>query len=87
MTLFIFGVVQGVCITGLLVCVMQLIRISYLSSTIHGHIDRVFEERMALVRDGRANDSYTIPYPDVERSYANLKWYKFWQRPSTLVVF
>ena len=77
--------VQVAAIAGVIISVIQLIRLHFLSRIIHSAIDETFENRMATIGTDRSANAYT--YPDIDATYANLKWYKPWQRPSTLLVY
>lgn len=80
--------VQIICAVALIMCVVQLIRLSFLSREVHRIIDDVFEKRMAGLRSGKNyEDSIRgAQYPDIDATYDNLRWYTFWRRPSTLIV-
>lgn len=73
----------------LIICVIYLIRLQILTGEILRITDEIYEKRMSslfnkeLYYECIAN----TPYPDVEATYNNLKWYTFWKRPSTLIVF
>lgn len=48
-------------------CVLNLYRLDRFSKFMHSEVERVYLARMAGFRD--------IPYPNVNASYRNLKWY------------
>lgn len=74
-----------ICIFALVITVVQLIRLSILSSVVRHAIDDTFERRMSTI--GTNTDPYQYPYPDIDATYSGLKWYKPWERPSTLLVY
>ena len=74
--------IQYIALALMLVSFIQLIRIQFLSKVVRKAIYETFENRTAN------RDSYQkFPYPDIDATYASLKWYKPWQRPSTLLVY
>lgn len=80
--------VQIAAIAGVIISVIQLIRLHFLSKIIHFAIDETFSRRMAALDSGVKHPEFeSIKYPDIDATYANLKWYKPWQRPSTLLVY
>lgn len=72
-------------IAALVICMIQLIRLHFLSSLVRKAIGNTFAKRMSTI--GTANDPYQYPYPDIDATYDGLKWYKPWERPSTLLVY
>ena len=71
------------------ICVIQIIRLRYLSKEIHRILDDVYERRMAGLKNKVSYDECVMsnPYPDIDATYNNLKWTTFWKRPSTLIVY
>lgn len=78
-------VVQFFAIGLMLVSFVQLVRIQFLSKAIRAAIDITHERRMDTINTGRT--WVDIPYPNIDATYRNLKWYKPWERPSTLLVY
>ena len=64
---------------------VQVLRTHFLSKVVREAVDETFELRRAAIDSG--NRHHNITYPDIDATYANLKWYKPWQRPSTLLVY
>jgi hypothetical protein len=73
------------CAFIMILLIVQMIRLHFLSKLVRETIDDTFEKRMSTI--GSTNDPYKIPYPDIDATYNGLKWYKPWERPSTLLVF
>lgn len=87
MVSFLF-VVQFFALGLLLVSMVQLVRVQLLSKAIHRVIDETFDRRKAVLdAGGKYQEATLITYPNIDATYANLKWYKPWQRPSTLIVY
>lgn len=86
---FLLIAAQIICTAALIMCIVQLIPLGFLSKEVHRIIDDVFDRRMAATRSGMSYEETerSIPYPDIDATYDNLRWYTFWRRPSTLVVF
>lgn len=80
---FLF-VVQFVAIAAMLICMMQLVRLQFLSRVLRDAIDETHENRMSNLGSARIDE---YPYPNINATYKNLKWYKPWERPSTLIVY
>lgn len=82
-------IAMAVCIVGLIICCIQLARLSFLSNDLQKIIDEVYENRMAAIKSGKTWTEIqgTINYPDITATYNNLKWYKPWERTSTLIVY
>lgn len=78
-------VVQFLTLGLMLVSVMQMIRVHFLSKTLSGVIDHTHELRVKALNDKAPLTP--LPYPNIDATYNNLKWYKPWQRPSTLIVY
>lgn len=81
---FLF-VVQFVCLAALIICMVQLVRLQFLSRLVRKAIDETYDKRMATI--GTNEDHRKYQYPDIDATYNGLKWYKPWQRPSTLLVY
>lgn len=81
---FLF-VVQFVSLAALIICMVQLVRLQFLSRLVRRAIDETYDKRMATI--GTDRDAYQYRYPDIDATYNGLKWYKPWQRPSTLLVY
>ena len=80
--------VQVAAIAGMIVSAIQLVRLHFLSKIIHFAIEETYDRRRAALDSGvKYLDVQSITYPDIDATYANLKWYKPWQRPSTLLVY
>jgi hypothetical protein len=75
MVTFIIVVMIG----ALLITVFEMIRLKILSGIVRKAIDETFEKRMA--------GDYSCQYPNIDATYDGLKWYKPWERPSTLLVY
>lgn len=88
MTVTLLIAAQIICAIALVMCIVQLVRLSFLSREVHRIIDDVFERRMTALRAGKNyEDSIRgAQYPDIDATYDNLRWYTFWRRPSTLIV-
>lgn len=88
MNIFLIGLITF-CILGMVVCAINIIRIEMLSNNLQKIIDEVYENHMAAIKTGKTRTEIkdTINYPDIHASYNNLKWYKPWERPSTLIVY
>lgn len=76
--------VQFFAVAAMLICMMQLVRLQFLSKALQGVIDETYENRMANLGSSRKEE---YQYPNVDATYKNLKWYKPWERPSTLIVY
>ena len=74
---------------GVIVSAIHTVRLHFLSKAIHFAIDETFERRRAALNSGvnYSEVKSTITYPDVDATFDNLKWYRPWQRPSTLIVY
>lgn len=71
-----------------LVSMVQFVRVHFLSKAVHRVIDETFDRRKAVLDAGGKYEEVTlIPYPNIDATYNGLKWYKPWQRPSTLIVY
>jgi hypothetical protein len=81
----IFDAITLFCAFIMILLIVQMIRLHFLSKLISQAINDTFERRMSTI--GTTDDPYKIPYPDIDATYNGLKWYKPWERPSTLLVF
>lgn len=89
----IIEVFVGATIAALFVPLNEIRRVTILHNTLMNRLNEGHEKRMDIISNFKGN-SYddlqravdAIPYPDVHASYANLKWYKFWESPRNLVV-
>lgn len=84
-----YSVIMTVCVATLWISAIQLIRIHFLSRNLSKVLDDVFSQREAASLSGMrwSEIQQTIKYPDIAATYDNLKWYKPWERPSTLIVY
>ena len=71
-------------LAAMLIGFMQLIRLEFLFRVLRDAIDEIYENRMANLGSVRKEE---YQYPNVDATYKNLKWYKPWERPSTLIVY
>ena len=79
-------IVVQVLILGL--CLAHIVRIQFLGKAVRSELRKVSDKRLDVIADGGSWEIVcTHKYPDINQSYKNLKWYKPWERPSTLVVF
>ena len=84
----IYTFIMLACIALMAVSVIQLARDSRMSKAIRAEISNTAQKRADIIARGGSWEEVTkIPYPDIDQSYKNLKWYKPWERPSTLVAF
>lgn len=84
----IYTFIMLACIALMGVSVIQITRVGFLSKAIRAEIHRVGDERMDIIKNGGSwEDVEKVKYPDIDQSHRNLKWYKPWERPSTLVAF
>lgn len=84
----IYDFIVLACTAVIIVSMIQTARIGFLSKAIRAEIHRVGDERMDIIKNGGSwEDVEKVKYPDIDRSHRNLKWYKLWERPSTLIVF
>lgn len=75
-------------IAWIAVCGIQLIRVQMMSNVLKAEIKAISNRRQAILTNGGSwNDVSDVSYPDISQCYKNLKWYKPWERPSTLLVF
>ena len=81
----IFDAITLFCAFIMILLIVQMIRLHFLSKLIRQAINDTSEKRMSTI--GTTDDPYKIPYPDIDATYNGLKWYKPWERPSTLLVF
>lgn len=84
----IYTFIMFACITLMVVSVIQITRVGFLSRALRAEISNTSQKRTDVIARGGSWEEVTkIPYPDINQSYKNLKWYKPWERPSTLVAF
>lgn len=84
----IFTVITIACIALLVISGVQTTRVGFMSRALRAEISNTAQKRNDVIARGGSWEEVTmIPYPDIDQSYKNLKWYKPWERPSTLVVF
>lgn len=84
----IYDFIVLACTAVIIISMIQTTRIGFLSKAIRAEINRVGDERMDIIKNGGSwEDVEKVKYPDIDQSHRNLKWYKLWERPSTLVVF
>lgn len=84
MVSLLFGL-QFVCLAALLILMVQMVRLQILSRIVRIAIDETYNKRMATI--GTGENAYQYRYPNIDATYDGLKWYKPWERPSTLVVY
>lgn len=84
----IYTFIMFACITLMVISGVQTTRVGFLSRALRAEISNTAQKRADIIaRGGSWEEVTTIPYPDIDQSYKNLKWYKPWERPSTLVAF
>lgn len=83
--IIIANILQFFAIGLLIVSIVQMARTHFLSKALQIEIDETHRLRVAALESGNAY--HNINYPNIDATYANLKWYKLWQRPSTLIVY
>lgn len=84
----IYTFIMLACIALMGVSVIQTTRVGFMSRVIRAEISNTAQKRTDIIARGGSWEEVTmVRYPDINQSYKNLKWYKPWERPSTLVVF
>ncbi len=86
--MYITAAISVIFIAWIVVCLIQLVRLQLLSKAVRAAIDDAADKRQEIIDNGGTwEEVRTIPYPDIGQCYDSLKWYKPWERPSTLVTF
>lgn len=72
----------------LFMCLVQMIRLSFLSKFLDSEIERVYRTRITMIH----SHDYTykkIKYPNIKATYTNFNWSIFipWKTPSQLIVY
>lgn len=75
-----------------IVLLIHMIRLSIMYKLLFQIIDDVYERRMKLLNSSVKysdveSEIESIVYPNISATYSNLKWYKPWERPSTLIIY
>ena len=84
----IYNFIMVACIALIVVSMIQTARVGFMSKSLRAGINDTAQKRTDVIARGGSWEEVTkIPYPSIDKSYKNLKWYKPWERPSTLVVF
>lgn len=85
----LYSIVMTACVATLWISAVQLIRLHFLSTSLSKVLKETFDKREAASLAGMrwSEIQQTIKYPDIDATYNNLKWYKLWERPSTLIVY
>ena len=85
----LLGVLMTIGIVSLVLSTVQLRRIERLTNALLKIIEDVYQKRMAAVKKNKTLDDIVrdYKYPDIDLTYANLKWYKPWEPISNLIVY
>ena len=82
----------GASVVTLLLSLNEMRRATVMHNTLMNHLNDSHEKRMDIIDNFKGNYADlqkavdAVPYVDINASYANLKWYKFWENPRNLVV-